>query len=122
DDDPVEWKTYDGIWTAASGGYSVEPRRPFDVPKAVAIGVVNESMVVETDVSTEDGHAGVIFRGSDYGTGSNNFRGYYAAITPGLGVMLGLVNGGVWTELAAAPMDIASRSTHRLKVIAAGTS
>jgi hypothetical protein len=122
DGDPTEWKTYDGIWTAAAGTYSVIPRRPFDVPKAITIGIVNEDVRVETDVSTDGGHAGVIFRGSEYRTGAESFRGYYAAIKPGVGVFLGRMDDGVWTQLAEAPVAIASGATHRLKVIAVGSA
>lgn len=122
DNDSAGWKTYDGIWTIAAGAYSVQPRHPFDAAKAIAVGVVNESVILETDVSTDGGHAGVIFRGSDYGRGAESFRGYYAAIKPGVGVILGYMDDAAWTPITEAPMAIASGSNHRLKVIAVGTS
>jgi hypothetical protein len=118
DNDPVEWKSYDGIWTASGGKFSMAPRRPFDVPKAIALGVVNESLLLETDVSATGGHAGVIFRGSEYGRGENSFDGYYAAIRPGYGVLLGTMKDGLWTLLAETPMDVANGSNHHLKVVA----
>ncbi len=57
--------------------------------KAVATGLVKDVTTLETDVRANGGDAGVIFRGSAYDVGADHFRGYYAAIQPGVGVILG---------------------------------
>ncbi|WP_193212332.1 RICIN domain-containing protein [Luteolibacter marinus] len=117
DNDPAEWKTYGGTWTAASGTYSVAASAG---PKAIALGVVNEDVTVEADVTANGGDAGLIFRGSNYRVGADNLKGYYAGIKPGSGVILGRMNNN-WTLLQSSPMTIANGSTHHLRVVAAGS-
>jgi hypothetical protein len=118
-DTPVKWKRYGGTWTAASGTYSVNAGSGH---KAVALGIVKTNTTVAADVIATNGDAGVILRGSAYSIGADNFRGYYAAIKPGTGVILGRMNGGTWTQLAIAPMSIANGTNYRLKVVASGST
>lgn len=121
DNDPVEWQTYDGDWTAASGVYSVQTPGIASA-KAVAIGVVTEDVLVEADVTASGGDAGLLFRGSEYYTGTDNFRGYYAAVKPGTGVILGRMDAGHWTPLAQAPVTIIDGASYKLRVMAEGNT
>lgn len=119
DNDPAEWQTYGGTWTASGGTVSVNAGAGH---KAVALGVVNTAVSVETDVSAAGGDAGVIIRGSNYSVGADNFKGYYAAIKPGTGVILGKMNNGVWTAIQTAAMTINANTSYHLKAAADGST
>ncbi len=113
-----EWQRYGGAWTSSAGTWQLAAGPGF---KAVAIGAVHDALVLETDITATGGDAGVIFRGSKYKLGPDSFRGYYAAIKPGTGVVLGRMDNGVWNLLATQPMPITNGSTHHLKVVAQGS-
>ncbi|QDU58937.1 DUF4185 domain-containing protein [Aeoliella mucimassa] len=119
DGDPVEWITYDGDWSSDNGAWSVEAAFGSSA-KAVALGVVNETTCVEVDVTASGGDAGLLFRGSEYHTGTDQFAGYYAGIQPGTGVVLGRMDQGSWALLASATMPIVAGQNYHLKVIAEG--
>ena len=121
DNDPAEWKTYDGTWEAEGGTWSAVTA-PGASAKAVALGVVNDQTVVEVDVTATGGDAGLLFRGSEYATGNDNYDGYYAGIKPGTGVVLGRMDSGVWNALATLPMTIANGVSYHLRVVADGSA
>ena len=64
------------------------------------------------------GEAGLIFRVSNPGIGTNAFSGYYVGINPATGkIVLGRANGD-WVQLAASEATINTGQTYHLKVVA----
>ncbi|NOU98852.1 DUF1080 domain-containing protein [Paenibacillus sp. LMG 31457] len=115
------WTTYGGVWSAASGAFTVINGEGY---KAVANDTHFQNFTYEADVSMSASpdlaNAGVIFRVSNPTIGTDNLQGYYAGITLAGRVQLGRLDNN-WTELAnnAVP-SISVDTVYRLKVVAAG--
>jgi hypothetical protein len=66
------------------------------------------------------GNAGLIFRASDFGTGPNDYRGYYVGIDAGAGAVLAGKAAGRWTEIRRVPAPLESGRMTRLRIAAKG--
>lgn len=113
------WTTYGGTWTLSDGQYTVASN-----PGAKSMLDTNFSnMIYEADVTAgSTGNAGLIFRVTNPGTGTDAYTGYYAAIdVPNQRVMLGKANNN-WTSITTVPMSLTANTKYHLKIEAQDSS
>lgn len=118
DGNAVGWRTYGGTrWSATADGYHGEAG---DQGGVSVQDTDFSDLVYDADVTlTHDGaDAGLAFRATGLGAGRDGYEGYYAGLTTD-GVALRTTGEG-GRQLAAAPLDIGSGTTHRLRVEATG--
>ena len=119
DGNDTGWTPYGGTWTASGGQYNVGSN-----PGAKALLDTNFSdLVYEADVTPgSTGDAGLVFRVSNPGTGTDAYQGYYAGLdVPNQKVFIGKANNN-WTSLAAASMSLAANTKYHIKIVAQGAS
>ncbi|KAF4406634.1 arabinan endo-1,5-alpha-L-arabinosidase [Streptomyces sp. Ru87] len=118
DGNALGWRTYGGTWSAAGGRYRAGISRG---GKALLdTDFADFTQDADITVSSGSGDAGLAFRVTRPGTGTDRYTGYYAGISPRGEVVLGRVNDS-WTPLGSAPVPVAPGSTHRLRVTAVGS-
>ena len=121
DEGAPSWTVYDGAWAAVNGIYSVAAGTRDG--EAVLGGFEAADLVLETDMRVAPGQtgAGVLFRASDFRSGENGVRGYYAGLDESMSVaVLGRIDDGRWHTLGTADIDGAGPWA-RLKVAASGS-
>ncbi|XHR27302.1 MAG: DUF5005 domain-containing protein [Chthoniobacteraceae bacterium] len=123
--DDVEWQPYGGTWSITGGKYVVTAS--LTGYYSIAKGIVASDFAYEADVactsSTSSGQSGIIFRGSNFQVGSDNYYGYNVTLKPNSGVSLGTSNGGgTHSNIATKSMAVVSGSSYHVKVVAIGTS
>jgi hypothetical protein len=119
DDNALGWKTYGGTWSAAGGRYRAG--RELGAKALLDTDFADFTYDADVTVGAGGGDAGLMFRVSGPSAGRDGYAGYYAGISPGNRVVLGRANGS-WTQLAAAPVSVATGTAHRLRITAAGSS
>ncbi|OTB11746.1 glycoside hydrolase family 43 protein [Daldinia sp. EC12] len=112
------WKTYDGQWT-------VEDERLTVAETAEAKAMLDTDfadLVFEATASIDYGlgDAGLVFRATNLSTSSDEFQGYYAAITSSNRVILEAINGGKRTTLGEVDNMIELKTDHLIRVTATG--
>ncbi len=115
------WTVFGGNWTAREGELSTTPGSSGGA-KALAMATLFTNFTFEADVKVGSvGNAGLIFRVSKPDIGVDAYCGYYVGLNPARGQLeFGCVNNS-WRVITNAPLTIASDTTHRLKVHAAGS-
>ncbi|MGW0788593.1 family 43 glycosylhydrolase [Streptomyces sp. NPDC002911] len=120
DGNAVGWRTYgDADWTPERDAYSAA-----SAAGGLSLQDTNFSdLIYEADVTLRHGRseAGLAFRVTQPGTGTEGFHGYYADLTPN-GLVLGKATGDKRTPLATARLTGAVGKTHRVKIEAIGSS
>ncbi|MFE9723807.1 family 43 glycosylhydrolase [Streptomyces sp. NPDC005794] len=120
DGNAVGWRTYgDAHWAPKNDAYSAA-----SATGGLALQDTDFSdLIYEADVTLRHGRseAGLAFRVTQPGTGTEGFHGYYANIGPN-GLVLGKATGDERTPLATARLAGAVGKTHRVKVEAIGSS
>jgi hypothetical protein len=76
---------------------------------------------VRIDGTSGLGHAGLLFRCADYGTGADHVDGYYIGLNPGLGRLELARVANRYDLLASCPLDVAAGTNHALFVRLRGT-
>jgi hypothetical protein len=115
-----KWALYGGGWYRDDTNALI--CRSQAPSKIVVPGASFQDLVYEVEIfPPEKGDAGVIFRGSGFGLGGNDFHGYYAGLTPERNmVVLGKCDGG-WTEMKRAPFTFTADQSVKLRVEAKGS-
>ncbi|MFJ4841029.1 family 43 glycosylhydrolase [Streptomyces sp. NPDC088746] len=120
DGNAVGWRTYgDADWSPESGAYSATA-----ASSGSALQDTNFSdLIYEADVTLRHGRgeAGLAFRVTQPGTGTEGFHGYYADISRN-GLVLGKATGDERTPMAKAPLTGAVGKPHRVRIEAIGSS
>ncbi|MEU1211969.1 family 43 glycosylhydrolase [Streptomyces sp. NPDC005790] len=120
DGNAVGWRTYGAAdWAPRNGAYSAT-----SAAAGLALQDTDFSdLVYEADVTVRNGRseAGLAFRVTRPGTGTEGFHGYYAAISRS-GLVLGKATGDERTPLAKARLAGAVGKTHRVRIEAIGSS
>ena len=121
DGDAEGWTVYDGSWSVTDGTYGVSGGGE---GKAVATAIDVADFVLEADVRVQStsGDSGVVFRVSDPGTGTDNYKGYYVGVATNSSLVFGKANEGQWEELDRENLAFTSDLWYRLKVVASGAS
>ncbi|OCT15242.1 hypothetical protein A8709_14165 [Paenibacillus pectinilyticus] len=115
DGNDTGWTKYGGTWTVSGGQYNVASN-----PGAKALLDTKFSdLIYEADVTPgSTGDAGLVFRASNPGTGSDAYQGYYAGLdVPNQRVLIGKANNN-WTQLATASMSLAANTKYHVKIVA----
>ncbi|MGW3800817.1 family 43 glycosylhydrolase [Streptomyces clavifer] len=120
DGNAVGWRTYgDADWTPKGSAYSAASSSA-----GLALQDTNFSdLVYEADVTLRHARreAGLAFRATQPGTGTEGFHGYYADLGPN-GLVLGKATGDERTPLATARLKAAVGTKHRVRIEATGSS
>ena len=121
DGDAEGWTVYDGSWSVTDGTYGVNGGGE---RKAVAAAIDVADFVLEADVRVQStsGDSGLVFRVSDPGTGTDNYKGYYVGVATDSSLVFGKANAGRWDELDRENLAFTSDLWYRLKVVASGAS
>jgi hypothetical protein len=121
------WTNYGGTWGVENGTYKVLSNSD---AKSIADDTDFSDLTYDADISvgtlTSNNNAGVLFRVSNLGVGTDNYRGYYAGIgltntTTGSGITLSKVDGS-WTSLDFGEYTIEAGKTYHMKVVAVGSN
>ncbi|MER5555841.1 family 43 glycosylhydrolase [Streptomyces sp. NPDC002793] len=122
DGNAVGWRAYgDAGWSPERGAYSATSTA---TGSGLTLQDTNFSdLVYEADVTLRHGRgeAGLAFRVTRPGTGTEGFHGYYAAVGRD-GLVLGKATGDIRTPLAKARLAGAVGKTHRVRIEAVGSS
>jgi hypothetical protein len=126
----VWWQPYGGgLWSVANGTLTFTNPAPTAAYSSILKGLVETNLDLEADVNVNayagnnNGSGGLIFRGSNYDIGLNNYNGYAVIIGPTIEAELVRSDGnGSSTVLATSPMTITSNTTYHVKVVAYGSS
>ncbi|KUI53470.1 Xylosidase/arabinosidase [Cytospora mali] len=120
DGNTIGWTAYGGDWSVLDGqlkGAASSGGKTF-------LDTNFTSLVYDADVTItggdSDGHAGVVFRASTLGKGTDEYNGYYAGIKLSGEVLLGRANGS-WTELKSTQMDVSANTHYHIRVKAVGS-
>ncbi|MEK3720218.1 family 43 glycosylhydrolase [Paenibacillus sp. FSL H8-0034] len=119
DGNDTGWTKYGGTWTVSGGQYNVASN-----PGAKALLDTNfTDLIYEADVTPgSTGNAGLVFRVSNPGTGTDAYQGYYAGLdVPNQKVLIGKANNN-WTSLATASMSLTANTKYHVKIFAQGDS
>jgi hypothetical protein len=119
DGNALGWKTHGGAWAATNGRY--EAGSSLGGKALLDTSFADVTSDVEVTVTAGSGDAGLAFRVSQAGTGTDAYHGYYAGISPAGRVVLGRAANN-WTALGAANLPITPGRAHRLRVTAIGPS
>lgn len=114
------WAIYDGKWTLANNNYTVNPGGGY---KSVAIGTNFSDFTYEADIKLGPGgnNAGLIFRVTNPGNGTDSYNGYYAGLNLSGSVVLGKAANN-WAQLALTNMTVAADTWYHIKVVASGSN
>jgi len=117
------WTSYSGSWSVTGGSYRQSSSTSGLDSKSAAEPVFEDLIyVAKVTISSNTGDAGLIIRGSEFGSGANQFRGYYCGINAGSDrVFIGRMSMS-YAELAGASMTIDTGVAYTLKVVAKGPS
>lgn len=122
DGNSIGWTTYDGDWSVVDGHFKAAA--PASSGGMALMNTNFTSLVFDADVIISaadlDGHAGVVFRVTSPGNGTDEYDGYYAGIKLTGEVILGTADGG-WTELKSAQMDVSADTQYHIRVSAVGS-
>ncbi|KAK2592632.1 hypothetical protein QQS21_009659 [Conoideocrella luteorostrata] len=115
----VGWVIYDGGFDARTGKMTC-----LDVPSGKTLmDPFFDDFILDAELSvskTSAGDAGLVFRTTSAGKGTDAFHGYYVGLEPSRGrVVLGRADGR-WTELKAASMSIDANKPYRVQIKAIG--
>ena len=121
DGDAEGWTVYDGSWSVTDGTYGVNGGGERKAV-AAAIDVADFVLEAEVRVKSTSGDSGVVFRVSDPGTGTDNYKGYYVGVATDSSLVFGKANAGRWVELDRENLAFTSGLWYRLKVVASGAS
>jgi hypothetical protein len=119
DGNALGWKTYGGAWSVSGGQYRTTAS--YGGKSLLDDNHVNATYDLDVTVASGIGDAGLVFRASNVGTGTDAYRGYYAGITPAGRVILGRANNN-WMLLGSAPLPVAAGQQYHLRVVADGSS
>jgi parallel beta-helix repeat protein len=117
------WTAYSGSWSVVSAKYR-QSSTTSGLGSRTAAGPVLSDLVLRATVTVRNnsGDAGLIVRGSAFGSGLNQLKGYYCAIDPdGDRVVIGRMDNG-WTELVGTAMTVGTNVAYQLKIVADGPS
>jgi hypothetical protein len=119
DGNALGWRLYGGSWSVSGGRLNVAAS---SAGKAM-LDTNFASLVYDADVTiaSGDGDAGVVFRASRLGFGSDHYHGYYAGLSTSGSLVLGKAAYN-WTQLASVPMAVTRGTTCHLRVEAIGSS
>lgn len=120
DGNDTGWTRYGGSVSFSGGVYNLN--NSGGTGKSAWVSPTSD-VTAEADVriASGGGDAGLIFRATSLGTGSDAMNGYYAGLNDaGDSLVLGRMN-GAWTQLAAVPLSIAANTWYRIKVVAMGS-
>lgn len=117
------WTPYSGSWSVTSGRYRQSSSTSGLDAKSVAAPTFDDLIyTARVTVSSNSGDAGIIIRGSEFGSGVNQFRGYYCGISAGSDrVFIGRMSMN-YAEMAGVSMTIDTGVAYTLKVVARGPS
>ncbi|MBM0277404.1 family 43 glycosylhydrolase [Micromonospora sp. STR1s_6] len=119
DSNALGWKTYGGAWSVSGGQYRTAAS--YGGKALLDDNHVNATYDLDVTVTSGIGDAGLVFRASNVGTGTDAYRGYYAGITPAGRVILGRADNN-WTLLGSAPLPVVVGQQYHLRVMAVGSS
>ncbi|KAI8964823.1 glycoside hydrolase family 43 protein [Daldinia sp. FL1419] len=113
------WTAYSGDWFVADERLTVSSA---DDAKAF-LDTNFTDLVYEATIAITNGvgDAGLVFRASDLSTESEEFKGYYAGISPTGKLILEKVDSGVWTLLGEEVFRIPFGTEYRIRVTAVGS-
>jgi len=111
------WTTYGGNWSVSGGQYTVGASSG---AKALANGTYFYDFTFDADVSINGGDAGIVFRVTNPGIGTDAYNGYYAGLKS-TGVILGKASYN-WTQIASSSMTINPNTMYHLRVVASGSN
>ncbi|GAA5481202.1 family 43 glycosylhydrolase [Haloferula sargassicola] len=119
DPSPDRWSLLGGEWTTDDGALTLSSGQG---PKAVLSGLAVDDFVLEVELRADaDGaQAGVVFRGTGFGEGIDDFRGYYAGITAGKNVVVWGAVDPDWRAIAHRPFPVKSGEWYHLRIQATG--
>ncbi|MET0135142.1 MAG: family 43 glycosylhydrolase [Kibdelosporangium sp.] len=118
DRDAVGWTTYGGSWS--TGGSRLDTSSSLGGKALLDTNFSNLTYDADVTPRSASGDSGIVFRVTQPATGTDSYRGYYAAIASGR-VLLGKAANN-WTQLASVPMTITSGTAYRLRVEAVGST
>lgn len=115
------WTTLGGEWSTADGVLRVTGDGG---PKAVIGGLTAGDFQLDVEIRPEaDGaQAGIVFRGSDFATGIDAHRGYYAGIQAGGNVVTWGSTDPKWRSIASRPFPVKAASWYHMRLQVAGDS
>ena len=117
DGNTIGWAAYEGDWRVVDGQFQAAA----SYGGKALLDTNFTSLVYDADVTItggdEDGNAGVVFRVTSPGNGTDDYYGYYAGINATGMVTLGKADGS-WTELGSALMDISANTQYHIRVTA----
>lgn len=119
DGNDTGWTHHGGTWTVSGGQYQVASH-----PGAKSLLDTHfANLIYQADVTPgATGNAGVVFRVSNPGTGTDAYQGYYAGLdVPNQRVVLGKANNN-WTSLASVPMSLSANTSYSIKIVAQDAS
>ena len=120
-------KTHAMGWLASRGGWFVEEGKYGCLSgpggsKAVATGTDFADFIYEAEVAVgPQWSAGLLFRASKFGVGTDEYAGYYVGIDPGAGAVIAGKSSGQWTELARARKKLEANKPYAMRVVARGS-
>ncbi|WP_433061249.1 family 43 glycosylhydrolase [Dactylosporangium sp. CS-033363] len=113
------WRTYGGSWSVTGGRYQAGSSLGGKAMLDTNFGDL--SYDADVAVTSGTGDAGLVFRATGLGSGTDAYSGYYAGISPAGRVVLGRAANN-WTQLGTANLTVAVGTTYHLRVTAAGSS
>ena len=119
DGNALGWKTYGGSWSVSGGQYRTTAS--YGGKSLLDDNHTNAVYDLDVTVTSGAGDAGLVFRATGAGVGTDTYRGYYAGITPAGRVVLGRANNN-WTQLGSAPLTITPGAQYHLRVEATGST
>lgn len=120
DGNDTGWTRYGGSVAFSSGLYNLA--NSSGTGKSSWVTPASDfTLEADVQIGSGSGDAGLIFRATSLGTGSDAMNGYYAGINEsGDALVLGRMN-GAWTQLASVPLTIAASTWYHVKVVAVGS-
>ncbi|WP_285680286.1 family 43 glycosylhydrolase [Actinoplanes sp. NBRC 103695] len=119
DGNALGWKTYGGTWSVSGGQYRTTAS--YGGKSLLDDNHTNAVYDLDVTVTSGAGDAGLVFRATGAGVGTDTYRGYYAGITPAGRVVLGRANNN-WTQLGSAPLTITPGTQYHLRVETNGST
>ncbi|KAK3192630.1 hypothetical protein K4F52_001429 [Lecanicillium sp. MT-2017a] len=118
DGNMIAWTQYGGSWDPSSNAL----KTGFSFGGKAMLNTNFEDQYFGVDVTiptTNGGDAGIVFRASDVGEGTDSYRGYYLGIGTSGKVVLGRASYN-WTVLKEVQADIRPGQTYRVSINAKG--
>lgn len=119
DGNALGWRTHGGSWSVTGGRY--QAGSSFGGKAVLDTNFADFTYDADVTVTAGSGDAGVVFRATGLGNGTDAYNGYYAGISPSGQVVLGRAANN-WTQLGTAAVSVATGTTYRMRVTAVGPS